>query len=137
MDQLPQPYEVIMNNKQQQQQQDSLNGGNSQQQISQSVNYSLDQQNILQEVDGTGSASPGGQGSNSKGSTIQMRNNRLGKNPSYGRIRAQASSQAQVAHGVPGDLGQSLVKVKNPGPSSGLGLYYKNPRPAAHNINSF
>lgn len=58
-----------------------------------SVNYSLDQQNMLQD-DGNGQGpSSGGQGANSKGNTIQMRNNRLSKNPSYGRInRAQASS---------------------------------------------
>ena len=59
--------------------------------------------------------------------------NRLGKNPSYGRInRGQANSQLQVSHVA--DLQQS-VKIKN-SQNSGLGVYYKNGRPS-HNINSF
>lgn len=127
VDQLPQPYEMILSNKQDREQ-------SNQQQISQSVNYSLDQQNMIQD-DGNGqrSPSPGRQDSNSKGGTIQIRNGRLGKNPSYGRIRAQANSQAQVSHIA--EL-QQPVKIKNGGQNSGLGLYYKNQRPS-HNVNSF
>ena len=62
-----------------------------------------------------------------------MRNNRLGKNPSYGRInRAQANSQLQPSH-----LQDQLqpLKIKS-GQNSGLGLYYKNQRPS-HNVGSF
>lgn len=123
-DQLTQPYEMILNK------QDQLAGASSRQQINQSVNYSLDQQNMLQDDgNGQGSSAPGGQGPNTKSNTIQIRNSRLVKNPSYGRLnRPQANSQLQVNHAQ--EL-QQPQKLKN----GQIGLYYKN-RPS-QNINSF
>jgi len=69
---------------------------------------------------------------NPKSNTIQIRNSRLSKNPSYGRLnRAGAASQLQISH-IP-EL-QQPIKIKSG--NSGLGLYYKNSRPS-QNINSF